>query len=508
MPGIRISEGASGILTIHRPFRKQELFIPSYDLDAACDLLFRIYEVKGPDGRTFKESYRRNGHNWLCGQLDFFFSRCLYRIVQYRELLARMRARGETPVFRGKGGFHKVWELLHQRPRRALRDIWAYGHVLPAHNEKLSRTIRPQLLFYRYGPNDFRTREMLAHLDEKGVDFAFVYSPSRKLISRRDTHERPVYFLYDKPVQSNAFARHYDLSAFDADLQPLLAAAIAKTEERMTADMADCSRHKENLARMRPKAFFALEDYIRLHPLLFACEELGIPSVGYQTGTYTSRQPYIVLQHWQPDEVRYFDHLIIWGSYWENVCRTNSPAFADDYFILGANKHTYTYRRLESPNFDVKNVLVPFEYLANTWMIGRYIEKLLALGYRVYFKLKPDWPAERQLACYHLAPADQAKLILAPAITDEFMAEINIVAGSMTTLLFDLLPYGKETWVLRTDYRLLDDLVAAGYARHVSLEDLETMPPPAKADRYADYTRIFNPGKVTEVLDRILLPLL
>ena len=508
MPRIRIHEGASGILTIRRPHTEPELFVPSYDLDAACELLYRVYELKGPDGRSFKESYRTEGHNWLCGQLNFLFARAIYRFVQYRELAARMIEQGETPDFENKGGFHKLWEFFHPRRRFSLLDRWAYGRVLPAHNEKLSRTIHPQLLFYRYGPSDFRTREMLAHLEAKGIDLAFVYSPSRRLIRERSTHEHPIYLLYDKPPTANAFTRDYNLTGFDPLERRFLAAAIARTEERMTADMADCARHRENLARMKPKAFFALEDLIRLHPLLYACEELSIPTLGYQTGTYSSRQAANVLSRWLPGEYRYFDRLIVWGRYWEEVCRKNSQAFPEDFFVIGANKHTYTYRRLASERFDAKNVLVPFEYLANTWLVGRYVEKLLAKGYRVYFKLKPDWPTERQLACYHLKPEDRAKLILAPAITDEFMAEINIVAGSMTTLLFDLLPYGKETWVFETDYRLLDDLVDSGYARHVSLDDLDTMPVPAKADLHADYERIFNPGRVTDVLDQHLLPLL
>jgi hypothetical protein len=50
--------------------------------------------------------------------------------------------------------------------------------------------------------------------------------------------------------------------------------------------------------------------------------------------------------------------------------------------------------------------------------------------------------------------------------------------------------------------------VDAGYARKVRLDELDALEPPARADHRQDYARIFQPGRVQDVLDREILPLL
>jgi hypothetical protein len=75
----------------------------------------------------------------------------------------------------------------------------------------------------------------------------------------------------------------------------------------------------------------------------------------------------------------------------------------------------------------------------------------------------------------------------------------------MTTLLYDLLPYGKETWVLDTEFRLLDDMVADGLARRVRLDDIPTLVPPPKADHRLDYSYIFNDAPLEKVVEEHVL---
>lgn len=498
-----VREGPSGIVELSGGLR--ETYIPDYDLDQALALLDRVYELRDATGTRLRDNYWDQGFNWLSAQINFLYSRCIYRFVQYRRLLERLQKAGARPVFREKNNFHRVWSLLHPFSLPKPRDFWPFRVTLPAHNRRTAREERPDFLFYRYGPKDFRTAEMLAHFEQRGASLAFVYTVSRNMLKQRDNFGHPVYFLYDKLPARGAVFREYDLSGFDALTARFLRSTLRAMDLNLARQKVEYALHLENLTIMRPKLFFALEDLNRLHPLLFACKALDIPSLGYQTGTYSGRQAANSLPGWKAGEFQYFDHLIVWGRYWEDVCRKHSEAFAPDFFIPGANKHSYGYRRLESPNFDPKNVLVPYEYLANTAAVGQYIMKLQELGYRVHFKLKPDWDPARQLEPYRLPAEAREKLALVETISDEFMATINIVAGTMTTLLFDLLPYGKETWLLETDYRLLDDLAAFGYARKVSLADLEAMEPPARADRRLDYEYVFNKAKLADVLDREVL---
>ena len=74
----------------------------------------------------------------------------------------------------------------------------------------------------------------------------------------------------------------------------------------------------------------------------------------------------------------------------------------------------------------------------------------------------------------------------------------------MTTLLYDLLPYGKHSWVLDTEFTLLDDMVEDGLARKIGMDDLETIEPD-KADVQADWTRLFRDKPLAEVLEEHVL---
>lgn len=500
MARVFVNEGSSGIVEM-RSVSGSETYYPDNDLDKALELLFTLYELKSADGVRFLDNYWKNGVNWLSGQVGNLYWRYLFRFVQYAPLIERIESGEIKPHFVNKVNLARIHEVLHPDRRFKLKDRLYYNRLIPRHNAKIARN-GIDMLFYRYGPGDFRTRDLLAIFEDKELDFHFCYSPSKNIYKARNSQPHQVYFLHRKQPCTRIFAKEYDLTGFEARTRRVLAAIIDRVEENMSFQYLEYKRHLKDLSRAKPKLFFGLDDHQEAHPILHACRELGIPSVGYQFSMYARRQAAYVLERWEPGAYQGFDKVIIWGKYWEDTIRKWSDAHPDDYFALGANKHGYDYRRLESDRFSNKNVLVPYEFWGNTRLIGRYMMKLMDLGYTVYFKFKPDERPERQLDCYRLAPEYSRRLAHVFDITDELMAEINIVAGGMTTLLYDLLPYGKHTWVFDTEFKLLDDMVRDGLAVKVRLEELESMPEPEKSDRNMDYTYLFNDMQLSEVVDR------
>jgi len=499
MPRVQIHEGTSGIVEL-KAKGIRETYFPDNDLDRTLELLFRLYELKDAKGKRFLDNYHHQGFNWLSTQVGNLYWRFLFRHVQYAPLLARFKNQGLVPHFTNKVNLARIWEVLNPKPRPRLKDYLSYEQILPRHNRQAVQEKTDGLLFYRYGPNDFRTTDMLRVFENKGLDFHFVYSPSKKLLKKRLDQPHPVYFLYRKIKSRRIFDHDYDFSGLTQSEAELFRAAISRVEENMSFQVWEYQQHVESLKIARPKVFFGLDDHQEVHPILFACKTLGIPSIGYQLGMYSRKQAAYVLERWEPGAYQWYDQVIVWGKYWEDVIRRHSKVYPKDFFLLGANKHDYGYKRLESNKFNPKNILVPYEFWGNTKRIGEYIVKLMDLGFKVYFKFKPDERPERQLACYHLPPEYAQRLILVERITDELMAEINIVAGGMTTLLYDLLPYGKHTWVLDTEFKLLEDMVEDKLAELVRYEDLEKMAEPDRADRDMDYTYIFNQTPLEDVL--------
>jgi hypothetical protein len=503
MPRVLIREGSSGILGLTGAGSPR--FVPDCDLDKALALLFQLYELKAENGKTFRENYWHSGFNWLSSQVGWLFWRACYRFVQYAPFLEDCLFGQTRPIFVNSLNFERLYRLFKPKTRVSLRNALYYRLLLPAHNSRWAETAAAPLLFYRYGPKDFRTKDILAILEARGVGLSLVYSPSIKLYRHRQEQGHPVYFLYRPQSLQNPFGHSYDLSGLPRLTQAFFRSVTATAEHRMANALADYKRHLANLEKARPKLFFGLDDHNEVYSILYACKTLGIPSIGYQLGMYARLQAAYTLEGWEPGEYQWYDRVIVWGRYWEDVIRRHSRAYPPDYFLLGANKNSYDYRRLDSERFAAKNILIPYEFFANTHEIGRYIRAFIDAGWRVYFKLKPDERPERQLESYCLPEDYRRQLVPVTRITPELMAEVNVVAGAMTTLLYDLLPYGKETWVLDTEFRLLDDMVADGLARRVRLDDIPTLVPPPKADHRLDYSYIFNDAPLEKVVEEHVL---
>jgi hypothetical protein len=503
MGRLLINEGASGIVELLGPGIRENYF-PNNDLDQALSLLFELYELKAANGLRFLDNYHEGGINWLSGQVGNIYWRYLFRHVQYAPLIARLESEGLKPHFADKVNLARIWELLHPIRRTRVKDLLYYRGLLPRHNRRVvARGM--DFLFYRYGPKDFRTRDILEIFEKRGLDFHFVYSPSATMYRKRRRQPHPVYFLHRDTGFPPRFLNEYDLSGLDEAKARLFQAVIRRVEANMSFQMHSYERHLADLRAARPRLLFGLDDHQEIHPLLYACRELGVPTIGYQFSMYARRQAAYVLERWEPDSYSGFDHVIVWGDYWEDKVRKYSDAHPEGYFLPGSNKHRYGYRRLESERFDTRNILIPYEFWGNTRRIGEYMVKLMDLGFRVYFKFKPDERPERQLECYRLPPEYAARLVQVFDISDELMAEINIVAGGMTTLLYDLLPYGKHTWVLETEFRLLEDMVEDGLARKVDMEDLEALAEPGRADHRMDYGYIFNDISLEHAVEQQVL---
>lgn len=127
------------------------------------------------------------------------------------------------------------------------------------------------------------------------------------------------------------------------------------------------------------------------------------------------------------------------------------------------------------------------------------------LGYRVFFKPRPEEPIELQLEAYCLPEEHARRLVIAHDVDDALMEQVDIVAGTMTTLLYELLPYGKVVWIFDTEHKHLEDLVEDGLAHKVRLEDLAALGPSFFRPTHVDAASFFNPASLRAIIARHVL---
>jgi len=203
----------------------------------------------------------------------------------------------------------------------------------------------------------------------------------------------------------------------------------------------------------------------------------------------------------------WYDNILVWGDFWKDLLAKASSYYPPGVLRVAANKHIYKPLDYSSIGANgSRKILVPYEFLANTEKIGCYIRALLMKGYEIYFKTRPDEPIDAQLDCYLLTGEERNQIVIVEEITDELMKKIDIVAGTSTTLIYDLLPYRKQTWVFDTDFCLLDQLVIRGVSKLIHLETLEEdirRPLPEISIDFVNY--VFRQIQLPEALREVLI---
>ena len=198
-------------------------------------------------------------------------------------------------------------------------------------------------------------------------------------------------------------------------------------------------------------------------------------TIGHQHGAYVKRHAGYVMPGIDREEFTWFDRVIVWGEYWKEKLLKASELYTPEFFIIGANKFKKTYPISPSKSELPRNVLIPYEFLTNTFKVGQYIQKLIDLGYNVFFKPRPDEEIADQLDAYCLPAAYRERLTVVANLDDATLEKIDIVAGTMTTLIYELLPCDKIIWIFETEYRHLDDLVEEGLAHKIRYDDLHNL---------------------------------
>lgn len=501
-----LNEVESGALVRHTVLGRRT-HVPNCDLDRTLELLYAFQELAGADGTRLKNNYHRDGWNWFPSTISHLYWRCFYRYVQYEELAREQLSGWQPDIFLNSMSYRKLYKMLHPRRYPPATDDGT-NKAVREHNLRIAREHPGSLLLFNANPNNFRTRAIEQTLQELGVGYVQVFEYSRKTFEKASTFDVPVFFLPRRFHVPNIFGHRYDLSGLDPVYARFVGLLIEQIEEIISHHVWELGWHNELMQQMRPAALLGMDDTNVLHPLLYACKSLHTPTIGYQVGTYGLRQASYSLRGIAPDTFQWFDKLIVWGPFWKEMLTRYSDALRDVDIVIGASKHAPTIQPEPCVPEARKNVLIPYECFANTHAVGRYIERFIDNGYTVYLKARPDAQPEKQLESYFLPDDYRRRVQLVTTVDADLMRHINIVAGSMSTFIFDMLPYGKHTWILETEFKLLEKFSQTETVRSVSLDEIATLAAPP-CEVVSHPLRMFDSGEqMSTTLQQHVLPLL
>lgn len=502
----RVHEGNTGILQLENA-QETRRFVPNCDQDAARALLLEFQELKDVRGVSLKSNYHAEGFSWYPTTVSFLYWYVFWPFVKY-EPLVREWADGRADfVWEGGGSLRSLIELLaDENPKRSLKSRLHYL-LMKWGNRAVLRRCPADLLFFRFAQKDFRTVEIRKALDALKVRYLEVVpAPSiRELLSTLLRGGRDYHFTQPPPMtRGNRFRHDYSLKHLEPLKRKLFAAAIRAVETSITSCLVEYRDHRRALRHSKASTFYGLDDvngYV--FPILYACRARGMRTIGHQHGAYVKRHAAYRMEGIEATDFVWFDHVIVWGEYWREKMWRDSTAYSPDFFVVGSNKFSSLPAPAGVTHRQPMTVLIPYEFLANTSKVGKYIERLVELGYRVFFKARPDEEFADQLDVYGLSPNCRKQLTITARLDAETMQKIDIVAGTMTTLIYEMLPYNKIIWVLETEFRHLFDLIEEGLAHLIRLDDLrypEQMPPEKMARTCIPRERLFGAESLNDTL--------
>ena len=202
----KVKEGATGVLELTDQDGNIEQFRPNCDLDAALELLYKFYDLKTTSNTFVKRCFFIDDIDWFPTTISMLYWQYFFQIVKYRPLVDMYLDGkiGFSEISNGK--FFNLIQILSsfKRKRSLITKIaaalrWIYSLIVWIRN-KVVPYRRGDFLFFRYGIDDFRTKELLEQLEER-YDVLQVTTVKFKYLLN-NFFKRSVYILPVVPLRN------------------------------------------------------------------------------------------------------------------------------------------------------------------------------------------------------------------------------------------------------------------------------------------------------------------
>lgn len=222
----------------------------------------------------------------------------------------------------------------------------------------------------------------------------------------------------------------------------------------------------------RVRVVLSIDDATHYNDLIVACKEAGVLVYSLQHGHFTKYDAgFLEPKHAYIGDIVSPDKLFVWSDYWKDELIRLGTFFRPDQIIVGGIKESVTGmgKRVDDGNI---NVLLPYETIALKKEVFEYVTSLLDCGnVHIYFKLRPDKSMDYQLNDYGF-PADFHERFHVVFNTKEIIDKIDIVAGTYSTFLYDMVEKLKPVAMFKTDLGFGDGMILNGLADPIDTENI------------------------------------
>ena len=456
MRGVRILEGASGIIKIYDNGLVMETINPSYDLDSAKVLLDEYYADKKNNG-VF------DGFDWIHSTVSLMYWNLFYNYIKYQHIIEKIHNKKIARI--SKGNLKRLMYITNQ--------LGCYIYLLEYTKEILKFIItilinirniivvntNNKVIFINGRLNDFRGSQIIDELknnyDVMEMARLSIFQMIRNFFNRNIIFRPYPYSLRFSYLKSTKCNIMHSANEYFSD--------IIKNNIRVFKGACRLLKGARGI--------FCFDDCNENYPYIHASKLLNKKIYAFQHGLYTSRHVAYTMDNFI--SVTWYDYLIVYSKFWREVFLKNNNIYPSDNIIIGANKHFYNYGL--DIKLDNKNILIIYEYLSDNVNVGKYISELISLKWNVMVKLRPDDDIDIQIETYQLSTDIRNSVLWFQNDLSSYIVKTDAILGVYSTMLFDLLPYQIPTFRMNNDFKLCDDESFINYIGKLDLEDLPNL---------------------------------
>ena len=256
-----------------------------------------------------------------------------------------------------------------------------------------------------------------------------------------------------------------DMSHFEDEREKAFALTLIEAYVHRTRIFKFKNRILSRVLSMTSVTYlFGTDDPRAYFELLLACKENGIACSVFQHGSITKYHVgWLHALHATGDVIKP-DKIFVWSNFWkEELLRLGTYYTPEEIEVSGAPEALRMHVS-EKVTHEGIRILVPHERAASKEEVRQYILRFIACGAKVFFKVRPGVDGSLQLREYSFEKNTWGESFVVIDTLEGILNEIDFVAGTYSTFLYDMVAYGKLVICMKTkvDYgegMLVNDLV-------------------------------------------------
>ncbi len=356
---------------------------------------------------------------------------------------------------------------------------------------------RPRVLLYTVDivagnfKNDPRIEQVYKYFNVHKISYAELVHTrlSSSFIKNFFKRRRPVIYLeaidYLMPLARTCGYQDYFSKISDQDLgqneipqnfKTDLEFIIKTSANRSESSIFKIKVFSKLFAWLRPKVLVTIDDSRHFYEMLSVAKDLKIKTVSLQHARFNKHIPDWAYYGIPASSCVVPDKYIVWNEYWKNRLIALSPVFAHfkDRIIVGGRPHA-DRRGLTIVNQTKDNVLtilIPHEVNGDRYAILDYVRSFLSCpSTRIFYLLRRDLSSDKQLRGIPKEIIENTgRFKVVYELTPEIMAEVDLVAGTHSTFLYEIITTERPVAILKnTGTTQAGDLVEGGMANYLDL---------------------------------------